>query len=46
MLRTPLGMSGEMAPEGMKRLSQRGDNTQLYTSVVRVKSDSVKDNTA
>ena len=27
-----LEMSGEIAPEGMKRLGQSGDNTQLYMS--------------
>ena len=35
--------SGEIAPEGMKRLSQRGNDTQLWMClVVKVKSDAVK----
>ena len=38
--------SGEIAPEGMKRLSQSG-NTQLWMYlVVKVKSDAVKNNIA
>ena len=41
-----LEMSGEIAPEGMKRLNQSGNNTQLYMSGGKVKSDSVKNNAA
>jgi len=42
-----LPKSEEIAPEGMKRLSQSGDNTQLWMClVVKVKSDAVKNNTA
>ena len=37
--------SGEIAPEGMKRLSQSENNTQLWMYlVVKVKSDAVKNN--
>ena len=38
-----LDKSGEIAPEEMKRLSQRGNNTQLCMCLrVNVKSDAVK----
>ena len=38
-----LEKSREIAPEGMKMLNQRGNNTQLWMSlVVKVKSDAVK----
>ena len=38
---------GEIAPEGMKRLSQSGKNAQLWTCpVVKVKSDTIKSNIA
>ena len=38
-----LEKSGEIAPEGMKRLSQSRNNTQLWIClVVKVKSDAVK----
>ena len=41
-----IGESGEIAPEGMKRLSQSGNNAQLWKClVVQVNSDAVKDNT-
>ena len=41
-----LEKSREIAPEGMKRLSQSG-NTQLWMYlVVKVKSDAVKNNIA
>ena len=41
----PLEKSGEIAPEGMKRLGQNGNNAQLYMClVVKVKSDAVKNN--
>ena len=37
----------EIAPEGMKRLSQSGNNAQFVdVSVVKVKSDAVKNNIA
>ena len=39
--------SGEMAPEGMERLSQRENNTRLWMCLmVKVKSDAVKSNIA
>ena len=42
-----LEKSREVAPEGLKRLSQRGNNAQLWTCLVmKVKSDIVKNNTA
>ena len=42
-----LEKSGEIAPEGMKRLSQRGNDTQLWMClVVKVKSDAVKNSIA
>ena len=42
-----LEKSGEIAPEGMKRLSQSDKNTQLWMClVVKVKSDAIKNNTA
>ena len=42
-----LKKSGEIAPEGMKRLSQSDKNTQLWMClVVKVKSDALKNNTA
>lgn len=35
--------SGEIAPEGMKRLSRIGNNAQLWTSlVVKVKSNAIR----
>ena len=38
---------GEMAPEGMKRLSQSGNNAQLWMCLVmKVKSDAVKNSIA
>ena len=38
-----LEKSREIAPEGMKRLSQKGNNAPLWMSlVVKVKSDAVK----
>ena len=41
------GEGGETAPEGMKRLSQSGNNTHLWMRlVVKVKSDAVKNNIA
>ena len=37
--------TGEIAPEGMKRLSQSGNNTQLWKClVVKIKSSAVKNN--
>ena len=37
--------SEEIAPEGMKRLSQSGNKAQLWMClVVKVKSDAVKNN--
>ena len=37
--------SGEIAPEGMKWLSQSGNNTQLWMCLmVKVKSNAVKNN--
>ena len=42
-----IGECGEIAPEGMKRLSQSGNNAQLWKClVVQVNSDAVKDNIA
>ena len=42
-----LEKSREIAPERMKRLSQSGNNTQLWICpVVKVKSDALKNNTA
>ena len=38
-----LEKSGEIAPEGMERLSQSGNNAQLWIYlVVNVKSDTIK----
>ena len=38
---------GEITPERMKRLSQNGNNTQLWMYLmVKVKSDTVKNNIA
>ena len=38
--------SEEIAPEGMKKLSQSGNNAQLWMClVVKVKSDAIKNNT-
>ena len=43
----PTEMSREIAPEGMKRLSQSRNNAQLWMClVVKVKSDAVKNNIA
>ena len=42
-----LEKSKEIAPEGMKRLSQSGNNAQLWICLVmKVKSDAVKNSTA
>ena len=42
-----LERSGEIAPEGMKRLSQSRNDAQLWMClVVKVKSDAVKNNIA
>ena len=42
-----LEKSREIAPEGMKRLSQKGNNAPLWMSLmVKVKSDAVKNNIA
>ena len=42
-----LEKSREIAPEGMKRLSQSRNNTQLWMClVVKVKSDVLKNNIA
>ena len=42
-----LEKSKEIAPEGMKRLSQSGSNAQLWICLVmKVKSDAVKNSTA
>ena len=39
--------SGEISPEGMKRLNQSGNSVQLWMwLVVKVKSDTVKNNIA
>ena len=41
------GKSRETAPEGMKRLSQSGNNAQLWMClVVKVRSDAVKNSIA
>ena len=38
-------ISGEIAPKGMKRLSQNRNNAQVWMClVVKVKSDDVKNN--
>ena len=41
-----LEKSGEVAPEGMKRLSQSGNNQLWMCLVVKVLSDAVKNNIA
>ena len=42
-----LEKSGEIYPEGIKRLSQGGNNTQLWMClVVKVKSNTVRNNIA
>ena len=42
-----LEKSQEIAPDGMKRLSQNGNNAQVWVCLVaKVKSDAVKNNTA
>ena len=42
-----LEKSGEIAPEGMKKLSQNRNNTQLWMClVVKVKPDIIKNNMA
>ena len=42
-----LEKSGEIVQERMKRLSQSGNNTQLWMClVVKVKSDAIKNNIA
>ena len=42
-----LEKSGEVTPEGMKRLSQSDKNTQSWMClVVKVKSDAIKNSTA
>ena len=42
-----LGKRGEIAPKRMKRLDERGNDTQLWTClVVKVKSDAIKNNIA
>ena len=42
-----LEKSKEIAPEGMKRLSQSGNNSQLWMYlVVKVKSDAINNNIA
>ena len=41
-----LETSGEIAPEGMKRLSQSGNNQLWMCLVVKVTSDAVKNNIA
>ena len=42
-----LEKSGAVTPEGMKRLSQSGNNAQLWMGlVVKVKSDAVKNSIA
>ena len=41
-----LEKSGEIAPKGMKRLSQNGNSPQLWICLmVKVNSDAVKNNT-
>ena len=43
----PLEKSGEIAPEGIKRLSQTKNNAQLWVwLVMEVKSDAVKNSIA
>ena len=43
----PVEKHGEIAPEGMKRLSQSRNNAQLWMYlVVKVKLNAVKDNIA
>ena len=37
--------NGEIAPEGMKRRNQSGNNAQLWL-VVKIKSDAAKNNIA
>ena len=41
-----LEKSREKAPEGMKRLSQSENNTQLWMCLVKVKSNAVRSNIA
>ena len=42
-----LEKSGQIAPKGMKKLSQRGNDAQLWICLVmKVKSNVVKNNTA
>ena len=42
-----LERSGEIAPEGMKRLSKRGNKAQLWMGLaVKVRSNVVKNNIA
>ena len=42
-----LEKSEEIAPKGMKRLSQSGNNAQLWMClVVKIKSEAIKNNTA
>ena len=42
-----LERSGEIAPEGMKRLSERGNKAQLWMGLaVKVRSNAVKNNIA
>ena len=44
---TLLEKKEEIAPEGVKRLSQSGNNAQLCIClVIKVKSDAIKSNTA
>ena len=41
-----LEKSGEIAPEGMKRLSQSANNAQLWMRLeMKVKSNAIKNNT-
>ena len=43
----PLGKSGEIAPERVKRLGKNRNNAQLWMClVVKVKFDAVNNNTA
>ena len=45
MHNTLLEKSGDIAPEGMKRLSQSGNNAQLWMCLVaKAKSDAGKNN--
>ena len=47
MPNTLLEKREEIAPEGVKRLSQSGNNAQLWMClVIKVKSDAIKSNTA